>query len=87
MNRIIFKYQLNSAVNHLPQGAKILSAQVQNDQICIWALVDPDRPLVMRKLKIFGTGQPLPVHGPIEAVFVGTVQQGIYVWHIFDFGE
>jgi hypothetical protein len=67
----------------MPEGAKILSLQVQNDMPCIWALVDPSAENVKRTFVIIGTGITLPKG---EFDFVGTFQLeklGL-VFHVFE---
>lgn len=85
----IYKYALeleDEQIITLKRGAEILSAQEQNDQLVLWALVDPDRQDEKVKFYIAGTGNPLPFPGPYTRYlyeYIDTVQQGRFVWHIF----
>lgn len=78
----------------IPSGAEILSTGVQVSEfggrrrhhVFIWALVDPDAPVVRRRIISAPTGYvDLDVAG---LDFIGTVQMpnGL-VWHVFDGGE
>lgn len=69
----------------MPEGAKILSVQVQKDQPCMWALVDTSAPLKTQKFAIRGTGNP--IEGWL-GTFVGTFQlfDGDRVFHLFEMG-
>lgn len=80
----IFKYPLGSAglvTVAMPKGARVLSAQEQRGQLCLWAMVDPDQKCEARLFAIHGTGNGLP-DDPGE--FIAAVQQGSLVWHIFE---
>jgi len=77
----------------MPQDAQVLSAAWQGDSRdpVVWALVDPDRPKVMRTIAVVPTGPPLPDEHPVslgEARFIGTAQTlgGKFVAHFFDLG-
>lgn len=69
---------------HLPAGAKVLSAQMQRGQPCIWYLFDDAHVAdkQQRTFEIHGTGQQ--VVGPQELIHVGTMLDGNYVWHVFE---
>jgi hypothetical protein len=49
----------------------------------VWALVYPDAPKVLRRLRVYGTGQPCELTEQHEH-YVGTVHLGVFVWHVFD---
>jgi hypothetical protein len=83
----IYKYQLEWNDRQellLPLDATILSVAIQNQVLCVWAIVDPDAEPEPRVFYIAGTGHEPP---PPEkkAVFVGTVhwlEKGL-VFHVF----
>jgi hypothetical protein len=57
----IWKYVLEETDHQfitMPTRARVLSVAVQKGQICLWALVDPDRELVDYLVEIYSTGQP-----------------------------
>lgn len=87
--RTIFKYPLelnleDTLILTLPWGAMPLSVGVQNGRIMLWALVDPDQ-TEMADLP-FGVmpigGPDLPEHFNAND-FMGTVQMGVFVFHVF----
>ena len=85
--RRIYKYELEvTDVQQvdIPMGAIILSAQNQNGQVCVWALVDPTHPPLSRTFRIYGTGNPCDVTLG-KSTFIDTVQTmgGRLVWHVF----
>jgi hypothetical protein len=80
----IFKYPL--AIVHeqtieMPKHSKILCVQMQGGVLCLWAAVNPDALMEKRIISIVGTGNPTSVN--LDG-YIGTVQQGYYVWHIFE---
>lgn len=84
-DRTIYKYGLGGLNSHItvemPEGADVLTFQYQADQPCIWALVDTERPAVIRHFLIHGTGHAF--NGQ-EDRYVGTAQRGPFVWHLFE---
>lgn len=89
--KTIFKYPLNVGYNdlRLPQGARVLTVQTQNNVINLWAEVpvangsghEPETQL--RTFNVYGTGRPIPNE---PGRYIGTVQQlqGALVWHIYE---
>ena len=69
----------------LPEGATLLSTGVQNGAIVVWALVDPRYPTTRHLIYVAGTGQEQRFGGHWR--FLGTVFQGLFVWHVFDMNE
>ena len=84
--KTIFKYQISpwSTSRTMPALAEILTVQVQGEDVCVWARVDTDFAPKTRQFGFYGTGHPLPED---PGVYVGTVQLGPLVWHVFDRGE
>ena len=79
--KAVWKYPI-AGIGHpvkVPCGARFLSAQMQDGSLCVLALVDPDAPLEVRQLLVVGTGQPFP-----GGEYIGTVQRGPFVWHVFE---
>lgn len=83
----IYKYPLESGdVNEIemPEGAKVLTVQIQRDIPCIWALVDPNMDnKVVRRFHIYGTGYQ--ILRPNDR-YIGTFQLygGALVFHVFE---
>lgn len=69
----------------MPMGAKILQLHPQDDNLCIWALVDDDQPMEPRDFIMYGTGHELAEAAP-SFPYVGTVHlnQGTLVLHVFE---
>lgn len=78
--KTIFKYVIHHGEDTMmPAGAEILTVQIQNGLICAWAAVNVYAPLVKRKIIALGTG-----HTFSEAEYLATVQDGAFVWHLFE---
>lgn len=84
MRKAIWKFPLN-LLNvqqvSMPTGARVLSVQLQGDTICLWAEVDPKAEQQPRDFYIVGTGHE---YNPRGLEYRGTVQTGVYVWHVFE---
>ena len=65
----------------IPQDAVVLSVQDQFGGMVLWAMVNDTNKQVDRAIYIFDTGEELAPD--LDATYVGTVQQGRYVAHIF----
>lgn len=68
----------------MPAGAVILHVHTQphydDEQACVWALVDPSAPLVPRTFLTFGTGQ-----AAVRGQYIGTFHYGAsLVFHVFE---
>lgn len=76
----------------LPVGAKVLSVGNQREQLCLWFEVNTtkDLPKTRHYFRTAGTGHPVNVPHPIDAVkvgrFVGTVffSDGELVFHVYE---
>lgn len=84
--RRVYKYPLLLTDNqtlHIPNGGQILCVQMQGGDLCLWALVNPNYPLVPREIRVAGTGHP--IQQDIVA-YIGTVQLpgGVLVYHVFE---
>jgi hypothetical protein len=82
----VWKYEIGyqaglGNVLNMPADSRVLSIAMQGAHLCLWALVDPERPRVARKFEVIGTGQRLPDQ-PLH--YWGTVLDGPYVWHVFE---
>jgi len=84
--RTVYKYAMNEpdCTFEIPFPAKILHVATQNEDPCLWVLVDTDRPKLAHRFLAVGTGHELPkeLFAP-EEMFVGTVFIGTLVFHIF----
>ena len=89
MNKVIWKYEIQTTDSQfifMPIDAEILSVNVQNDKPCIWVLVNPERSCGERGIRIFGTGNPIPID--YSGKYIGQYFQleDLLVWHVFDEG-
>jgi hypothetical protein len=83
MTRVIYKYPFaitDAQPFPLPTGAKILMVEMQGDQPCLWAEVEPAARLIGWTLCVVGTGQPFE-SGDRE--HIGSFQSGSFVWHVY----
>jgi len=90
MQQRIFKYLLDQGeqVINMPCGSTILSVDEQNDEIVLYAMVNPDVNPVSagRRILVVGTGWEFSLN--VEK-FIGTVklEYGALMFHVFDGGE
>ena len=86
MSRTIWKYQIpianGSHTVTLPGvGVRPLHVAMQGDIPTLWVEVDPDAYKTWDiKYQWFGTGHDIPGN----AMYVDTVQDGIFVWHLYE---
>lgn len=83
----IFKYPISvrpRQVLIMPSGALLLAVQMQAETACIWAAVDPLNSNVDRIIYTRGTGHDLDER--LAGSYLGTYQEGPFVWHVFDGG-
>jgi len=70
-------------VVELPEGAKLLSVQMQHGRPCLWALVNELAKIEKIVVAIYGTGNPMPED---PGVYISTFQipeHGL-VFHAFE---
>jgi len=83
---IVYKYKLErleSQFLEIPVVADILSVQIQNGDICLWALVDLELGVENKEIIIVGTGMTINCN----VNHIGTVQEDSFVWHVFERDE
>lgn len=64
----------------MPRGSQGLTVQVQRGIPTLWALVDPNAPKTTHEFRIVGTGR---MFDPSGMRYVGTFQDGNFVWHVY----
>lgn len=88
MSDVIYKYPIANGrqVIWLPEGAKVLTVQAQNNEPQMWAIVDPDRPAEPRTFIVFPTGLELRDAPGEQLNYIGTFQleRGALVFHLFE---
>jgi len=87
--KTIYKYPVDNLGNItllLPQNAEILTVQSQGERLCIWAIVDTEVLVSLRKFCVRATGQPLDGK---EGAYIGTFQLlgGEFIGHLFEAKE
>ena len=79
----IYKYSLellDFQKVEMPEGFEILTAQIQNGVLCIWAIVNPENKTTKVEFEILSTGEQMEQE---RRRYVGTAQDGALVWHVF----
>lgn len=89
--KIIYKYPLKTTGIQsimMPKNANILTAQVQNDIPCLWAVVEPEKELEERHIITYGTGHPFTEsNGKHKYIATYQLAGGGFIGHIFEFIE
>ncbi len=85
---VIYKYPVQPAGEiqeiELPYGSKIISIIEQNYQLMMYCLVNNKCSKIEKfKYLLVGTGWDLSDLYDSSSKFIGTVQQGFFVWHLF----
>ena len=83
----IYKYPLNMddvIKVQMPEGAKVLTVQMQGGSPYIWAGVDPDAPKVERRFRMYGTGHPIDPNLSLEYINTFQMHGGALIFHLFE---
>jgi hypothetical protein len=84
--KTIWKYPLelqDEQMIEVPVNSEYLHVALQDGVITLWVLVNPTYPKVGKIISIFGTGRTVSVCYK-KSQHIGTIFQGVFVWHIFD---
>ena len=86
MKKAVYKYklQITKVIQEvvLPLGAQILCIKMQNDELCMWALVDPDQTYnEVVKIRCAGTGHEITED--VEYIDTVMLLNGELVFHFF----
>ena len=84
----IFKYEvpLSGVVEiQMRKNAHVLTVQTQGATPYIWAIVDPEAEMEIRKFYLYGTGHPIDIAFPHQR-YIGTFQlaEGRFIGHLFE---
>lgn len=94
--RAVWKYPMGEWTTgmfstEMPVGAEVLSLEWQHDDLCMWALVNPDAPKEQRHFVVVGTGHEYtsPNHQGAALTregYVGMFQYagGDLIFHVFE---
>ncbi len=66
---------------HMPLDARVLTIAAQRDDLCLWAIVEPNTRCERRYFCVRGTGHTLGDVG--EYVGTAHMANGL-VWHVFE---
>ena len=88
MTRQVWKFPL--VINDLtsiemPAGSRVLTVVNQNENVCLYALVDPEATNVRKVFRVAGTDHPIEAFVSYKN-YVGTVllKSGSLVFHVFE---
>lgn len=100
MKKTIWKFEFaidDNILIEMPEGAEILSVQIQKGIPCIWALVNPLAKKTERQFELYGTGHEMECNDlsighemefneNLERKFIETFQMinGNVVFHLFE---
>lgn len=88
MKKEIWKYTFSDIYDEtfqMPKGAEILTVQIQDENICIWALINTLEDTENRSFEIYGTGHIIHCDMGIERKYINTFQidNGL-AFHLFE---
>jgi hypothetical protein len=68
----------------IPRGSRVLDAALDPDgNLCVWFLVDPASIEEERTIFVRGTGHDCTSVWESGALYIGSVVDRPYVWHVF----
>ncbi len=77
----VYKYKTaTDGTVDLPEGAKVIHAELFGHEITLWCIIDPSERNETRKFVIVGTGQEIPN----DLIHIQSFIQPPFVWHIFE---
>lgn len=83
--KTIWKYEIEPGKNKIlmPAWSQVLSVQVQQGKVCMWAMVDTKTEKKERIFYTYATGQKIDKD---NLVFIGTfqVEEETLVFHLFE---
>lgn len=85
----IWKFTLEKITEQkieIPAQALILTVQMLEGNVCLWAMVNTDMPKTKKSIVLLGTGETVThiKHGVPALHYLATVQDRVYVWHVFE---
>ena len=89
MNKQIWEFPITDPANiiiPMPKNAEVLTIQMQGQNPCIWALVEPDNELEKRYFELHGTGHNMRYDIWVERKYINTIQMHSrkLVFHLFE---
>lgn len=87
--KTIWKYVISPVglIHEIPAGGKVLCADEQFGEICVWVEVDPSAPKETRHFEVYGTGHRIMEDMGQSRVYIGSVklEGGALVFHIYEY--
>lgn len=83
--RTIWKYPLSFAESQtilLPLEHDLLTVQLQNNTLCLWAIVNTNAPITEHHILVLTTGEKIPDYLD-GRIWLNTVQVDGNVFHVF----
>lgn len=86
--KTVWKFRVERAghgafIVQAPRGAKPMTVQLQDGKPVLWMLVNDGERLEPMGFQVFGTGWDVDIPLGLVPSFVGTWQEGEFVWHLF----
>lgn len=88
--KTIYKYPIQPSVEEIvlkiPGGGPVFSAGLDaHNKMCVWAFADTEEKEKPVTIYCIGTGWATDwiVNKGSTIQFIGTVKQGVFMWHIF----
>ena len=83
--KTVFKYKLDCSISEIsiPLNATLLCVASQGSEIFLWAEVETDFPLHIRKFHLVGTGEKLPDFSE-NIKYFGTAFVAKFVFHVYE---
>lgn len=87
MNTTIWKYTIDpkTTVTPMKAGAIILYAREQGNDVCVWAIVNPETEDEPRRIKVYGTGWGIDTVS-VSRRYLGSahLEGGALIFHVFE---
>lgn len=82
--KFVFRDGHDRVIFEMPRGAEVLFVTNQQEQLCLWARVDPRAEKEPRPFAVVMTGGPAPT--PEQGRYIGTalLHGGALVLHVFE---
>lgn len=75
---------IDDQIIQMPTGAFVISAGMQEDQLMVWAIVNPEASKQGVRFKVYGTGDSMSNPQTNKEQFIATVFSGPFAWHVFE---
>lgn len=83
--RTIWKFplEIGETTVEMPNASLVLSVQVQQGSLALWAEVDPGQSRVRRRFTVYGTGHSMP-ENPGRYLCTFQAHDGKFVGHVYE---